>query len=337
MTQGDLKEHYDVIVQHQAALGAQAVSIGTPGHCRYCGNTDPASFTSVAHTFPEALGNRWVISVDECDGCNSKFSICDAALTEAVGAFLTLGGVPRKRGPSRQLGKSGSQSVAVHTKESGERRLSFRLTNSDSDSAVQLDPASGTLRLKIPLAPVPFKPLRAYKAVAKMGFALLPDSDLKHYETERAWLVGAEDENRIRDHLVIASFGFVGNAPPLVVGRLLRRRNPEVPLPHTVFILCVGSICLQIALKADSLDDHVPADAISNVNVRCTNILGTPEAPVFRVDYVNPVLWDWSSSLSTPQPMEAVILSFNQITRQGSFEPVFRSNPANVRGDESSS
>ena len=322
--QGKLTDYYEIIVQHQVSLGEQPVKLGTPGRCRYCGTTDEAKFQQVAHAFPEALGNHWLISVDECDDCNGKFSICDAALTEAVGAFLTLGGVARKHDRARQFGRSSGKRTARHTREAGLRRLSFRLNNRDKDLGVGFDPGGETLRIRIPLPDVAFIPARAYKAVAKMGFALIPENELIHFEAERAWLLGMPDVGRVRDHHVVASFGFIGNAPPLVVGRLLRRRDPSVPLPYMLFVGCVGSICMQIAMRADVLDAHVPADAVCQVHVQCVNVLGTPDAPVFRIVYDHPVVWEWGALESTPQPVEAMILTFNQRTLGGAFEPVFR-------------
>lgn len=42
--------------------------------CRYCNKRSPeVSFRKVAHSISEALGNKKIITNDECDACNEKF------------------------------------------------------------------------------------------------------------------------------------------------------------------------------------------------------------------------------------------------------------------------
>jgi hypothetical protein len=321
---GELMDYYEVIVQHQVAFGQQPVKLGTPDCCRYCGTADEVKFQQVAHAFPEALGNHWLISLDECDDCNAKFSIYDAALTEAVGSFLTLGGVPRKHGPTRKFGRSSGTRTAMHTKEAGRRHLSFKLKDTAKDLGFPVGLGGEILRIRIPMPDVAFIPVRAYKALAKMGFALIPDHELNHFESERAWLLGLSNASQARDHHVVASFGIIGNAPPLVTGCLLRRRDPTVPLPYMLFVGCIGSICMQVAIKADVLDAHVPPDAVCQVNLQWVNVIGAPGEPEIRIAYDHRVEWEWGALESTRQPVEAMILTLNQRTLEGVFEPVFR-------------
>lgn len=42
--------------------------------CRYCNKSKPeVSFKKVAHSISKALGNKKIITNDECDTCNEKF------------------------------------------------------------------------------------------------------------------------------------------------------------------------------------------------------------------------------------------------------------------------
>jgi hypothetical protein len=321
---GDVMDYYEVIVQHQIAVGQQPVKLGTAGRCRYCGVVDGLKFQQIAHAFPEALGNDWLISLDECDDCNAKFSVCDAALTEAVGSVLTFGGVRRKHGSIRKFGRSNGAVSVMHDRRDGRRHQSVKLKGLAEALGFEIGCGEEFWRIRIPMPDVAFIPARAYKALAKMGFALIPEQELKHFQSERTWLLGLSGDEPVRDHHVVASFGSIGNAPPLVTGCLLRRRDPTLPLPYMLFVGCIGSICMQLAIKADVLDAHVPPDAVCRVNLRWVNVIGGPAPPVVRISYDHRVVWEWSASASTLQPVEAMLLTFNQRTLEGVLEPVFR-------------
>jgi hypothetical protein len=58
---------------------------------RYCGRVGAASFRKIARTFSESLGNKWIVSLDECDSCNAPFSLYEDALAKAVSPFLNSG------------------------------------------------------------------------------------------------------------------------------------------------------------------------------------------------------------------------------------------------------
>ena len=81
-------ELYQVLCQVQASVGQRTEYIGSGGKCRFCDNDDRQKFRKKAHTFPEALGNKWVFSNDECDACNSRFSVYEDSLAKAVGPLL---------------------------------------------------------------------------------------------------------------------------------------------------------------------------------------------------------------------------------------------------------
>lgn len=69
----------------------------------------------------------------------------------------------------------------------------YRSTKADPKDHVSFDPASGRFRLKIPVAGVPFRPRHAYKALSKIGVALLPNDELDNYQRLRAWLLDVRD------------------------------------------------------------------------------------------------------------------------------------------------
>jgi hypothetical protein len=278
----------------------------------------------VAHAFPEALGNKWIISRDECDRCNQAFSKYDDAIAKAVSPFLTLGGVKGKSNKVRKTGRSEGESVISRHGGADGQRINMFANNADPAQHVSVT-AEGILRMTMPVANVPFKPRRAYKALVKMGVALLPDEELNHYTKLRAWLLDIDDKVDFTNLDVGLSFASVGNAPPVAVGTLLRRIDPDDLVPHILFIFSAGSICLQIDLMSDHLEDHLPPVLVGSINIGWSNVIDDPDgAAKIAFRYGKPVHVNWSLVESKPQPVKAIIFDFNPQTSIGSLSPIFR-------------
>jgi hypothetical protein len=221
----------------------------------------------------------------------------------------------------RQTGRSAGAAVIARN-SSG---LSILTKSGDPKDHVALNPTSGRLRFTIPVAGVPFRPRHAYKALSKMGFALLPDDEFDSYQQLRAWLLDMRETLDFPVLDVAMSFGAIGHAPPLVAASLLRRADPQDAIPHMLFILCAGSLRLQIDLMSDQLEDHIPPTPAGYVNIQWSVVLsGGPDKVPIEIDYGAPTHQNWCSSEITPQPIETMVLDFNPRTRVGRFTPLFR-------------
>lgn len=218
---------YTFLSEAKGSIGGARIVLGKKGICRFCGTRDAARFQNTAHTFPEALGNKWVFSRDECDDCNGKiFSLYDEELTKAVGPFLTLGGVRGKGNKVRATGRTGGRShIEQRRGTDGRRQISVTVLGDDAMDVAAVDPQTGRLRLTTPIAAVPFKPRFAYKALCKMAVALLPENELANYNKLIAWLLNPSDAEDFPVLEVGISFASIGNAPPLATGQLLRRTS----------------------------------------------------------------------------------------------------------------
>lgn len=319
-----LNGHYRILEQVKGSVGSARSNLGVKGSCRYCGNTDPKNFRKLAHTFPEALGNKWIFSLDECDRCNALFGVYDDALANAVSPFLTLSGVKGKGNKIRTTGRTGGTSQIQRIPTSDLDRISIALNGLDPGNLVSVDPATGVFRFETPLPATPFKPRHTYKALCKSAFALLPAAERPHYETLRRWLLDPAEEAGFPILDVGFSFSIVGRQYPLLAGTLLQRVQPEVPIPYIVFIAAIGPVCFQIGLLSDHMDDHIaPGD--NPINIRWSSIVGDETGTKFvKLDYGQPTHLNWSSATTQPQPVEKMILEFNPVTCAGSWTPVLR-------------
>jgi HNH endonuclease len=319
-----LSDRYEVLSQVKGSLGGRDTALGTKGLCRYCGSRDPQHFRTVAHTFPEALGNVWITSLDECDRCNRTFMRYDDAIAAAVSPFLTLGGVRGKDSKVRQTGRSNGHAVLQRRQASDLPSIMFLARNA-SPTGISIDPTAQTLELTLPVAAVSFRPRHAYKALCKMGFALLPDDELDRFKLLRGWLLDVNDNVEFCNLEVAMSYASVGQELPMVCGTLLRRRDPTDICPYMLFVLTVGSVCLQVDLMPDEEDNHLPVLPPGHVNIEWRNIVGDEsDSQTIEIAYSRPAHFNWAPSGPIPQPVEYFLLEFSMATRQGKLTPCWR-------------
>ena len=311
-------ELYQVLCQVQASVGQRTEYIGSGGKCRFCDNDDRQKFRKKAHTFPEALGNKWVFSNDECDACNSRFSVYEDSLAKAVGPLLTLGGTKGKQGV-RQTGRTRSKAFVRHSVEGGKRRLSIRAKD-DFPDLVKVDPAAECIRLNVPVVGDHFVPRLAFKALCKSAVGLLPIGELAHVRGLLVWLAQPDSEPEFNNLEVGMSFASVGNAPSLVAGTILRRTNDADPVPYLIYVFVAGSVCLQIQVPVDRLDSHVPP--VGRTRIQWSNQLAKPEGGWMKMSYSDPIHFDWYSVEATLQPIQAFQIDFDPATRHGNVTPI---------------
>lgn len=316
-----LNGRYRILRMIQAGGDVPIQHVGEPGRCRFCGCTGVGKFRTLAHTFPEALGNKWVVSRDECDDCNQRFSIYEDALASALRPFLTLGGTKGKSGVP-QTGRSAGDSIIRHTRLDGLRQITVMLKDMAPENNFQISPDGRHVKFQIPVEPIKFRPRRAYKALSKIGLALMPTELLPQYSKLLTWLHQLEDQTEFPALEVGLSFGSVGNAPPLVCAVLLQRTVPSDPIPHLYLLFCAGSVCTQLALMSDHLEDHLPPVKMGNVSVRWNVVIGAEQE--IRIDYGNVLPFNWTAQETKPQPVESFVFDFDTVTTAGTFTPQLR-------------
>lgn len=307
----------------QGSLGEPGVTIGTRGRCRYCGETDSRAFRNVAHALPEAFGNKWVTSLDECDACNARFGAFDDALVKSMGAILTVGGTQGKGNKVRQTGRSDSPASIRHRKIDGKRSISIRANGTPFSGHFGVNPKTGELVFRIPGGTERFVPVRAYKALVKMAVALLPEDELPHFSKIIDWLRAPDDD--LLPHMIVGlSFSIIGNSPPLLAAALLQRALDDRNTPYMLFVTTMGSVCLQIVLKTDERDGAWPSRLRTRPNIRWTNVLAPPGVEPLALGYDAPAHLDWARASLEPPVIETIITAVHAQSGQARMSAVLR-------------
>jgi hypothetical protein len=314
---------YKVLRHIAAGSSSKKIELGNPCLCRFCGCSDRRRFRNEAHIFPEALGNHWVLSADECDDCNHKFSAYEGAISACLGPFLTLDGVRGKNG-IRQTGRTHGPTQIQRAVEGG--RPTFSIAVRDLPVPMQLSTSGGT-ELDIPIARESFCPRHAYKALCKMAYSLLPDEELTNFSELRNWLLDTTDNEDFPILEVALSVATVGDAPEMVTGTLLRRIAPDDHIPYIQFVFTTGSLSLRIDLLSDHKDDHLPCLQVGAIDHRWHLIVRSSDGAELTWDYSEPELFNWSGTENALQPIESVSFTFDASTCHGTFKPIFRDSP----------
>jgi hypothetical protein len=310
---------YEVAVYIKAGVGEPAIKLGRAGVCRFCGEAELAKFRKKAHAIPEALGNKWVESLDECDTCNGAFGTYEDALAKSIGIVLTVGGTLGKGNKVRQTGRTSGPAVTQHTrKDDGRRAISMRANGTSGGQAFY--GTNGSLVLVQPSGTERFRPIDAFKALVKVALAIMPDDELHNFQRMRNWLLEPESQS-LPNMLVGVSFGSVGNAPPLLTATLLRRTNPQAYSPYMLFVLTAGSICFQIFLKADSLDGDWPPRLQTRPSISWTTVIGPSDAKKIEIKYGPPTHYDWSDRELKLSIIESITTTFDPKTTNGWIVP----------------
>lgn len=316
---------YEVLTAVQASLETRKLIIGEVGLCRFCRRRTKTRFRTKAHTFPEALGNKWVFSRDECPECNELFGSYETELAASVGPVLTTSGIKGKKNKVRQTGMTGAPVTIRRTRINDQPRLSYQLNLNDRAAGTTLEfYGDRSMQLTVPCSEERFRPRLAYKALAKMGFALLPPEEWQHFEGLRIWLQKLDDREPFRFLEVGLSCVSPGNAPPLVAAALLRRLHAHERRPYMLFLFCAGSLCWQIDLMPDALDDHLGCIPFGVLNIRWRNILSDGAGEDLVFDYGAPASMDWSGPNLVCTPIRSIENGFNDLTGEASIVPKFR-------------
>jgi hypothetical protein len=320
---------YDLIRNIQASVGGPEQILGQRYQCRFCAETKQEFFLNRSHTFPEGLGNKWILSADECDKCNKTFALYDDALCKSVGPILTIGGIKGKENKVRQSGRSKGGHNIRHLTESGQHRISVQLLDIDdgiqppTGSAITFGPDQ-KIAIDTPTPNEKFIPRLAYKALVKMGLALLPLEDLPNFSRLIQWIQSPSDNEDFPFLDVGISVGSLGNAPELLSAVIFRRRDGVKNRPYIIFVLTIGSICWQIDLMPDTLDDAMEIARFGCINIRWKAALAAPDCEPLEIQFSAPRHFDWSSNMSTPIPVSAMRSNFDWSSLEGSFELKWR-------------
>jgi hypothetical protein len=242
--------HYTVIFDSSLNKGCPTVLTDPENakgrRCRFCGRGKPeASFRKKAHAVPEFLGNKTLISMNECDDCNSN--LADkyeddlskwSGLMRATSQLKGKHGVPSYKSKDAQI-------------KMGNKGLEIGVVTESLESSLNFD---GPFTFEIPVSTPtqPHVPLNAAKALVKIACSLCPSSLLHECQPAIDWLMG-----RIHAKMSMfpVLFAFTPGPNPYGDGRvIIFKRKIDEKLPFIWLVIGTANFRFQFFLPFSPSD-----------------------------------------------------------------------------------
>jgi hypothetical protein len=246
--------------------------------CRYCGRMRPfVRFSNLAHIIPELLGNRYLVSDFECDGCNELFGKLESQLANFLGVARTLlsiegkENIPKFKSTDKQFQMESwvddLQGVVVEAMRSAGDHSSF-----------QFDEDTGTVTVAVKKHS--YQPMAVYKAFLKMALSCIPEEYVSRYKYAFNYLgnTGAGLVAGGFAYLVkyTMSYNFIYEKPAVLI---FKKRDPEAALFTHIFVLVALNNIFEIPIPLFDGDQALYGKKISLLKI----------PPLFSNGYYFPV------------------------------------------------
>ncbi|MDR3312522.1 MAG: HNH endonuclease [Spirochaetaceae bacterium] len=227
----NLRENYDIHYYNPNKKYVYGKSNKDARKCKYCHRTkdEGATFISEAHAIPESVGNKTIISAEECDKCNAWFSTTlDNVFFESIKYFRTLYEKKGKKGIPKLKFANGTEML-----HSGKTLIVMRDSKNDklSKDGSVIIPFEFTINF-----------MNVYRALTKFVLTVLPTDELHYFQDTIKWIMNIENNGNKRDlPLVAINYNTQDylDQPTLTV---YKRKNDNYSLPYIYAELRIATI-----------------------------------------------------------------------------------------------
>lgn len=221
--------------KHNVTIGKKQNRI-----CRFCGKKEgETTFRTVAHSIPESLGNKKIITADECDECNAFFSNnIEIHFDKISKPYRQIGQIKGKKGVPGYKTRSKQSRIdcecGLVVKESIKDVIVNQLDNNTSEFNYEIEP---------------YVPIAAYKTLVKMAISVMPENELKFVKETISWIRNEDHSQKLIDPAIAIETFIPGPRPIDGIAVLLLKRKSEKKLyPTYIFNFGYGNVFYQILI-----------------------------------------------------------------------------------------
>jgi hypothetical protein len=192
--------------------------------CRFCGREEPKiKITNKAYVIPKYLGNKYVVTKNECTSCNTFFAKYNQALDFYTKDYLRLAGLSYYTDKDNKKFKMFIESF--------ERSINWRKiiyhTENRTDFSFLIEKSV-------------YRPLFVYKALLKIGLYLIPDKFIDYHKSTINFLYSEGVDNYVIGNPFLRMFSyFVPGAGNKIPSALLykKKANCNDKIPERTLLL----------------------------------------------------------------------------------------------------
>jgi hypothetical protein len=289
---------------------------GDPRTCRFCAPGAPGKFRERKHVIPEALGNKSLLSSEECDDCNQRASQFENDLAIHLALVRLFSRLPGKSTKGRKVeefthrfGRDKSRAV----RSSFVARIALELFQGESTIRVKRIDSGFTLSARVPT----YRLVNVAKALIRMAVFTCDDADLPSLAHCIRWLRGEE-----RWPVPLFWQAFVPKLSGQHVGLLLQRNvaaSDEAPfiLTFTYAGMFMGVCIPDASWSPPKVIDLPNLGAITGEEVVATFVQfqgdGLREHPKISVDVHVPAL----EGVEAPTHTEISVAAHERFEKRG--------------------
>lgn len=244
--------NYDLIQDIHTFQDGNKIYFGNASmkKCRYCGkDSSEVPFQKVAHAIPEFIGNKRVISNDECDICNEKFSmLLEDHFAKFLGAARTISQIKGKKGVPAYKTKKGTSRIDLAPD-------GLKVQERIDDKIFEIDKENH--KLIIHAHKQPYIPVGVFKCLTKMAIAIMPDDELANFIGTIEWLLEPDHQiSRFKFSPLVALYSFMPGPNPHrgIKLFLFRRKSDNTEVPYMVFVVAFSNYMFQIHVPSMTKD-----------------------------------------------------------------------------------
>lgn len=218
---GPLRENYEIVAFDENTRSKIGEPDKTKRVCRFCNKSaDEVKFKKIAHSISEALGNKKIITNDECDTCNEKFgSGIENDLILYLNLYRNIFGIKGKNGIPKLKGKN------FELENNGTIEIKQYLTDEEisdpnhDDFKVRLETNQEIVAQNI------------YRTLSKYALGVIDRSYLEDFEETLKWINGEVNYEILPKVAMLTSYDLFSYHPKLVV---YIRKTDNFDLPFAV-------------------------------------------------------------------------------------------------------
>lgn len=190
--------------------------------CRYCNKKSPeVSFKKVAHSISEALGNKKIITNDECDACNEKFG---EGIENDLILYLNLyrvffrirgkNGIPKLKGKNFEIEIKNEETITIDILSDEEIAVS-----DCNDFQERLETTENITTQNI------------YKTLSKYALGVIDRTQIVNFKDTIEWINGKKNIDNLPKIAILTSYDLFSARPKIMV---YLRKNEDNKLPYAV-------------------------------------------------------------------------------------------------------